>query len=58
MAYLLAIRRLVIFVVPAKLVEIVFVELSHKAGEVAVLKMLREDLVGELVRLCIIMSAT
>lgn len=51
MPYLLAVRRLVVLVVATELMEVVLVQLTNEAGKVAVLEVLRENLVGELVRL-------
>lgn len=49
--YLLAVWRLVVLVVAPQLMEVVLVQLSDKAREVAVLEMFRQDVVGELVGL-------
>lgn len=37
----------VILIVMSHLVEVIFVELAHEAGEVAVLKVFRQDRLGE-----------
>lgn len=46
------VRRLSsLFIILSHFVKIVFVELAHKAGEVAVLEMLRQDRLGKLLAL-------
>lgn len=42
------VRRFAIFFVVPDFVEIIFVQLSHKTGEVTVFEMLRQDSLGKL----------
>lgn len=51
-AYILSVRRLAtLLVVLPDLVKIVFIELAHKTGKIAVLEMLGQDGLGELLAL-------
>lgn len=56
--YILTIWRLtILFIILANLVEIVFVELAHKTGKVAMLEVFRQDGFGEFLALATVSSS-